>query len=384
MSIPGDQSSYEYNILSNLSHHLEGDITQHPESKQLTVEKFVLTTLRSAKNTGMLPGTVVEEIEKSIQHLKARSICELKQEELDSVQRALKKHPSDMLSQAQTTRSWVEVFFPTPSLFLPAFYDEPSNPSPGLSKKDADLLHRVLQDSGYSTIDAYIKALSQAKQACPDAFVFTEAQLMTMNACLKPAALTSSLQRVNPDYPAQFEKDNITSERMTWLTLTINDHKYQLDTKTHITQCIEYLTQVAQNLSPEHSEFLRDCLLLMASQTLLNPLQEGKNKLACSIINTTAADLDSSILPSTFSIKNLTPSKTGCSFTCDVEYNYSYKLKLSASDEDKKGLNLLLEKLGMENIFCGTIQAHFEATLDYATTSFSLHLPQPPVVTVIK
>jgi len=101
-------------------------------------------------------------------------------------------------------------------------------------------------------------------------------------------------------------------------------------------------------------------------------------------MQTTDVMPEGSILPSNFSIKDIKSSETGCSFTCDVEYNFSYKLKLLASDEDKKALNPLLKKQGMEDIFSGTMQAHFEAKVDYATNSFTLHLPQPPVVTVTK
>jgi len=290
MSIPGDQSSYDYNILSNLSDNLAHVYSsEHPTLKELTIENFVLTQLASAKNAGMLPGALVDEIEESIQHLKARSICELTKEELDSVQKALKKGPSDsesgyvgsrsdspMLSQAQTTRSWVEAFFPTPSPFLPAFSESPSKSFPGLSKQDADVLHRVLEDSGFPTIHSYMQAFSAAKKACPTVYEFSQDQLAAINACLQPAVLASSLQRrKDSKFPIQFEMDNIQSRRTIWLTLTINGQKLQLDTQERIEQCIEKLTQVAQNLSPKHSEFLRDCLLLMASQTLVNPLQGG-------------------------------------------------------------------------------------------------------------
>ncbi len=397
MSIPGDQSSYDYNIFSNLSDNLNSIyLSTHPKFRALTIETFVLAQLASAKHAGMLPSQLIEEIEESIEHLKARSICDLTLEELETVQKALKKRPSDsdsglessrsvspMIDHAQKTTSWVATFFPAHGLFLPAFSStEALKPSQGLSKQEAALLIKVLQESGYSTIRSYMQALAAAKQACPSDYTFNEDQLAVMNEAL--TSLSSSLQRTDSGYPLQFDKDNITGLRMPWVTLSINGTDYRLNSQESIAHYIEQVTQVATSLSPDHAHLLRDSFLLIASQTLVNPLQQGKNDLAFSIMQQTDLDLEGSILPSRFSIENMQTSSTGCSFTCDVSYNYSYKLKLSASDKDKESLNPLLKKQGLDEIFSGKIQARFEAQVDYGTNSFSLHLSTLPVVTVKK
>jgi hypothetical protein len=343
----------------------------------------------------MLPWQLTDEIEESIQHLKAKSICELTKEELEMVKKALKKGPADsdsrlersrspspMLDQAQKTTSWVATFFPTHGLFLPAF--SPATflePSAKLSTQNATLL-KVLQDNGYPTKDSYKQAFAAAQQACPNSYTFSKAHLTMINEAL--ATVSQSLQRTDSGYPLQFEKDNITGLRMPWATLSIREQDYQLNSEKSIEGYIAQVTQVAQDLSPDYVNLVKDSFLLMASQTLLNPLQQGKNELVVPIIENTALNLEGSILPSRFAIDNMQTSSTGCSFTCDVSYNYSYKLNLSASDEDKKAIDPLLQQEGIADIFKGKIQARFEVKVEYATGSISLHLPQPPVVTVIK
>lgn len=412
MSIPSDNNGYDFDILSKISESLSHIYAStDPSTQDITVEKLVLKALSSAKKAGMLPGKLTHSIEAALNKFKDRSIRQLSRDELEYLQSTLSQNPRDtdsgigsvpssehssrapspMLSEAKKTSSWIEDFFPTHGLFLPAFTAAATFPSTKaqdlsqqLSKEEAALLQTVLEENGYTSIEDYQTALSSAKAACPSSYTYDQQLLAVMDATLQPAVLQSGLKKGASGFPLQFQKDNLDSRRMTWLTVNIHGSSYSLDSQEHIEECIAQLTSAAKEISSDQAEIIRDSLLLMASQTLFNSLQKGKNDLAIEIQLQTDITPEGSISPSSVTIKDLEVTDTGCTFTCDLSYHFSYNVKLAASEDQKAALEPIFKKLGMGDIFSGNIEARFEADINTATQSLRLRLVSPPSVTVEK
>lgn len=404
MSVPGDYNNYDFDILSKISESLSHIYTSSdPSTQDITVENLVLKSLSSAKHAGMLPGQMTDKIEETIKKFKDRSIRQLSSDEFSFLQSTLSQNPLDsdsgigsfpsseqssrapspMLSEAKKTSSWIEDLFPTHGLFLPSFSSLETQ-APILSKQESALLMKVLKENGFDSIADYKASLESAKKACPSSYHFTKEQLEIIDQTLQPEVLRLGLQPGDSGYPVQFQKDNIDTQRALWLTVNINEHSYLLDRKENIDKCIAQLSSAAENVASEHAEQLRDSFLLMASQTLPNSLQYGKNNLAIKIQEQTGADLKGSITPSSVTIKDVKPSAKGYTFTCDLSYNFSYELKLSASESDSAAVKPILKKLGLDEVFSGSIKAQFNADVDTATNSLTLKLQGEPSVTVLK
>lgn len=219
-----------------------------------------------------------------------------------------------------------------------------------------------MQENGFDSLQAFLDARSEAQNACPREYAFTKDQLKLMSSLLSPENLRSSLEHGLQDLPRQFEKDNIDSLRASFLTIQVDSQSYTLDSEEHVQSFIEAIA-----VKSSASAAVKDLMLLVGTQTLLNCVMQGKNE------------------PSLVRLHDVKSTQDQVTFKADLTFRFSSGLKLSANtDADAARLSSILKKLGYDSVFSAEIQAQFQGTVNTKTGSSSLALVKPPKVSITR